>query len=490
MHNALHNGLARYLSPDQLEALRAARVGIAGAGGLGSNAALMLARSGVGNLVLVDDDVVDASNLTRQQYWPRHVGRPKVEALAELLLEKGYEQVSFKEKADVYIINTCAVTNTAGSKSRQKIHAAIALNPEALIAVVGCYAQTASEQLEQDANIDILLGSDGKSRLADMIEEGLRKKRPQKLIHDVRKVNVFEALPIHRFEHQTRAFLKIQDGCNQFCSYCIIPYARGPVRSLPLEEAVRQTEQLRREGYREVVFTGIELSSWGQDLKDGRSLIDLLEAVSQAAGEMRLRLGSLEPRTVTEDFCRRAARLPNLCPQFHLSMQSGCDATLRRMNRRYDTARFLRSVALLRQYFLRPAITTDLICGFPGETEEEFSQTLAFLRRCDFAQMHIFPYSIRPGTKAAEMEQVPGPVKEERAARASAVAAELHRAYLQGCVGQTYPVLFEQRKDGCAAGHAPNYMPVEVQTQEDYHNTVRHVKVTGVVNDILMGEVT
>ena len=171
-------------------------------------------------------------------------------------------------------------------------------------------------------------------------------------------------------------------------------------------------------------------------------------------------------------------------------MQSGCDATLRRMNRRYDTARFLRSVTLLRQYFPRPAITTDLICGFPGETEEEFSQTLAFLRRCDFAQMHIFPYSIRPGTKAAEMEQVPGPVKEERAARASAVAAELHRAYLQGCVGQTYPVLFEQRKDGCAVGHAPNYMPVELQTQEDYHNTVRHVKITGVVNDILMGEVT
>ena len=300
----------------------------------------------------------------------------------------------------------------------------------------------------------------------------------------------YEHLPAGGLEGRTRAMLKVEDGCVNFCTYCIIPYARGPVRSLPLEEAVRQTEQLRREGYREVVFTGIEISSWGQDFKDGRNLIDLLEAVSQAAGEMRLRLGSLEPRTVTEDFCRRAARLPNLCPQFHLSMQSGCDATLRRMNRRYDTARFLRSVTLLRQYFPRPAITTDLICGFPGETEEEFSQTLAFLRRCDFAQMHIFPYSIRPGTKAAEMEQVPGPVKEERAARAAAVAAELHRAYLQGCVGQTYPVLFEQRKDGCAAGHAPNYMPVEVQTQEDYHNTVRHVKITGVVNDILMGEVT
>ena len=285
--------------------------------------------------------------------------------------------------------------------------------------------------------------------------------------------------------------LKIEDGCVNFCSYCIIPYARGRVRSLPLEQCAHEAQALAEAGYQEIVLTGIEISSWGQELGDGLALIDVVEAICRAVpAHIRVRLGSLEPRTITPEFCRRAAALPNLCPHFHLSMQSGCDATLRRMNRRYDTARFLRSVTLLRQYFPRPAITTDLICGFPGETEEEFSQTLAFLRRCDFAQMHIFPYSIRPGTKAAEMEQVPGPVKEERAARASAVAAELHRAYLQGCVGQTYPVLFEQRKDGCAAGHAPNYMPVEVQTQEDYHNTVRHVKITGVVNDILMGEMT
>ena len=342
----------------------------------------------------------------------------------------------------------------------------------------------------KELGIDLIGGTGDRMEFLTLLEQAAEDHRSRVAVDEALRRRTFEVLPAGGMAARTRAMLKVEDGCVNFCTYCIIPYARGPVRSLPLEEAVRQTEQLRREGYREVVFTGIEISSWGQDFKDGRSLIDLLEAVSQAAGEMRLRLGSLEPRTVTEDFCRRAARLPNLCPQFHLSMQSGCDATLRRMNRRYDTARFLRSVTLLRQYFPRPAITTDLICGFPGETEEEFSQTLAFLRRCDFAQMHIFPYSIRPGTKAAEMEQVPGPVKEERAARASAVAAEQHRAYLQGCVGQTYPVLFEQRKDGCAAGHAPNYMPVEVQTQEDYHNTVRHVKITGVVNDILMGEVT
>ena len=417
------------------------------------------------------------------------VNQYESQAMEQALRARGHAVVPFAEEADAYIVNTCSVTAVSDQKSRQVIHGIQRKHPGAVVAVCGCYSQTHVDDVRK-LGVDLIAGTGDRTGFIRLLEETAAEKRRIEAIDQPFERRVFEVLPAGGLEGRTRAMLKVEDGCVNFCTYCIIPYARGPVRSLPLEDAVRQTEQLRREGYREVVFTGIEISSWGQDFKDGRSLIDLLEAVSQAAGEMRLRLGSLEPRTVTEDFCRRAARLPNLCPQFHLSMQSGCDATLRRMNRRYDTARFLRSVTLLRQYFPRPAITTDLICGFPGETEEEFSQTLAFLRRCDFAQMHIFPYSIRPGTKAAEMEQVPGPVKEERAARASAVAAELHRAYLQGCVGQTYPVLFEQRKDGCAAGHAPNYMPVEVQTQGDYHNTVRHVKITGVVNDILMGEVT
>ena len=247
-------------------------------------------------------------------------------------------------------------------------------------------------------------------------------------------------------------------------------------------------QKLAAEGYREIVVNGIEISSWGHDFKDGSSLIDLLEAVSAAAGDMRLRLGSLEPRTITEDFCRRAARLPNLCEQFHLSLQSGCDETLRRMNRRYDTARFAESVHLLRAYFDRPAITTDLITGFPGETEEEFAQTLDFIRACDFARMHIFPYSIRPGTKAAAMEQLPRAVKEERAARAAAVAEQMRQSYLAGCVGCTYPVLFEQPKDGRYAGHAPNYTDVEVDG-ENLHNEVRAVEITGVEGDILIGRI-
>ena len=417
------------------------------------------------------------------------VNQYETQAMEQELTRRGHTLVPFEDTADAYIINTCSVTAVSDKKSRQMIRRAKGRNPGAVVAACGCYVQTHTDEAES-LGIDLVGGTGERMKFLDLLEQAAADRRARVLVDEALRRRDFEVLPAGGQARRTRAMLKVEDGCVNFCTYCIIPYARGPVRSLPLEQAVAQTRRLREEGYREIVFTGIEISSWGHDFKDGSSLIDLLEAVSAAAGDMRLRLGSLEPRTITEDFCRRAARLPNLCEQFHLSLQSGCDETLRRMNRRYDTARFAESVHLLRAYFDRPAITTDLITGFPGETEEEFAQTLDFIRACDFARMHIFPYSIRPGTKAAEMEQIPGPVKEERAARAAAVAAELHRAYLQGCVGQTYPVLFEQRKDGCAAGHAPNYMPVEVQTQEDYHNTVRHVKITGVVNDILMGEVT
>ena len=287
-----------------------------------------------------------------------------------------------------------------------------------------------------------------------------------------KEVNVFEKKPL-------------RPGCRVGKVYGVVSGKGGVGKSMVTSQLA---VALRREGYREVVFTGIEISSWGQDLKDGRSLIDLLEAVSQAAGEMRLRLGSLEPRTVTEDFCRRAAALPNLCPQFHLSMQSGCDATLKRMNRKYDTARYLESVELLNRWFDRPAVTTDLITGFPEETEEEFAQTLDFIRKCRFAQMHIFPYSIRPGTPAAKMEQVPKAVKEERARRAAAVAEEMHRSYLEGCVGRTYPVLFEQPKNGKFFGHAPNYMEVLVVGAE-LHNALRTVRITDVDGEALLGEI-
>ena len=415
------------------------------------------------------------------------VNQYETQAMEQELVRRGHTLVPFDQRADAYIVNTCSVTAVSDKKSRQMLRRCRKLNPEAVVAACGCYVQTHAEEAA-GLDVDLVAGTGDRMAFLDLLEQVTREKQVT-LLDDALKRRTFEVLPAGGMAERTRAMLKVEDGCVNFCTYCIIPYARGPVRSLSKAEAVAQTEQLRQEGYRELVLTGIEISSWGHDLKNGETLIDLLEAVSAAAGDMRLRLGSLEPRTITEDFCRRAAALPNLCPHFHLSLQSGCDDTLKRMNRKYDTARFRQSVALLNRYFDRPAVTTDLICGFPEETEEEFAQTLAFIRDCGFAAMHIFPYSIRPGTKAAAMEQVPPAVKEERAARAAQVAEELHRAYLNGCVGQVYPVLFEQVKDGLSTGHAPNYMEVAMEG-DNLHNVVRNVKITGVENDILRGEFT
>ena len=415
------------------------------------------------------------------------VNQYETQAMEQELLRRGHTLVPAETEADGYIVNTCSVTAISDKKSRQMIRRCHKLNPNAVVAACGCYVQTHPEVVAA-LDVDLLAGTGDRMTFLDLFEQAAHEKEPVRLLDDALRRREFEVLPAGGMAERTRAMLKVEDGCVNFCTYCIIPYARGPVRSLPLATAVAQTEQLRREGYRELVLTGIEISSWGHDLKNGQSLIDLLEAVSAAAGDMRLRLGSLEPRTITEDFCRRAAALPNLCPHFHLSLQSGCDATLHRMNRRYDTARFRQSVDLLRRYFDHPAITTDVICGFPQETEEEFSATLAFLEECRFAAMHVFPYSIRPGTKAADMPQVPGPVKEERAARAGALAARLHRAYLEECVGRTYPVLFEQPVAGRYGGHAPNYMEVAVSGGEDLHNRVLPVRITGTDGEILWGE--
>ena len=415
------------------------------------------------------------------------VNQYETQAMEQELLRRGHTLVPAETEADGYIVNTCSVTAISDKKSRQMIRRCHKLNPNAVVAACGCYVQTHPEVVAA-LDVDLLAGTGDRMAFLDLFEQAAHEKEPVRLLNDALRRREFEVLPAGGMAERTRAMLKVEDGCVNFCTYCIIPYARGPVRSLPLATAVAQTEQLRREGYRELVLTGIEISSWGHDLKNGESLIDLLEAVSAAAGDMRLRLGSLEPRTITEDFCRRAAALPNLCPHFHLSLQSGCDATLRRMNRRYDTARFRQSVELLRRYFDHPAITTDVICGFPQETEEEFSATLAFLEECRFAAMHVFPYSIRPGTKAADMPQVPGPVKEERAARAGALAARLHRAYLEECVGRTYPVLFEQPAAGRYGGHAPNYMEVAVPGGENLHNQVLPVRITGTDGEILWGE--
>ena len=414
------------------------------------------------------------------------VNQYETQAMEQELRRRGHEVVLPSQEADAYVVNSCSVTAVSDQKSRQMLHRLRRQHPEAVLAVCGCYPQTHVEDVRQ-LDVDLIGGTGDRLGFLDLLEQEVQERGRLEAIDRSFERRVFEVLPAGGLENRTRAMLKVEDGCVNFCTYCIIPYARGPVRSLSLEQARQQAAQLKAEGYREIVLTGIEISSWGQDLKNGSSLIDLLEAVCEAAPGVRIRLGSLEPRTVTEDFCRRAAALPDLCPQFHLSLQSGCDATLRRMNRKYDTSRYAESVDLLHRFFDRPAVTTDLITGFPEETEEEFAQTLDFIRRCGFAQMHIFPYSIRPGTPAAKMRQVPKAVKEERARRAAAVAAELHQAYLEGCVGRTYEVLFEQPKDGLFSGHAPNYMEV-LAAGTELHNQVRRVRITGIQDGALLGE--
>ena len=410
------------------------------------------------------------------------------QSMEKMLRERGHDVVEFQDEADAYIINTCSVTAVSDQKSRQVIHRIQRQRPSAVVAVCGCYPQTHVEEARA-LGVDLVGGTGDRIGFLDLLEETAREKKYIESIDKSFERRVFEVLPAGGQSRRTRAMLKVEDGCVNFCSYCIIPYARGPVRSATIEVAASQAKQLKEEGYREMVITGIEISSWGKDFKNGQTLIDLLETIAKAAPGVRIRLGSLEPRTVTEDFCRRAAALPDLCPQFHLSLQSGCDETLKRMNRKYDTARYLESVELLNRYFDRPAITTDLITGFPEETEEEFEKTLAFIKECAFAQMHIFPYSIRPGTPAAKMKQNHKSVKEDRARRATAIAAAMHETYLNDCVGAVYPVLFEQEKGEWFAGHAPNYMEVMVKGGAELHNQVKSVRITHTDGQALYGEI-
>ena len=409
-------------------------------------------------------------------------------ALERELCRRGHALVPFEGAADAYIVNTCTVTAVSDKKSRQLIRQAQRRAPEAVVAVCSCYAQTAPEAVEA-LGVDLVAGTAGRMAFLDDLEALLsaRTGATRVTVDDSMTRRSFELLPAGGLEGRTRAMLKVEDGCVNFCAYCVIPYARGPVRSLPLKDAAAEAARLAGEDYRELVLTGIELSSWGRDLPGRPELAGLVEAVCRAAPGCRVWLGSLEPRTVTEAFCRRCAALPNLCPHFHLSLQSGCDATLKRMNRKYNTARYLQSAALLRAHFPRPGITADLIVGFPGETEAEFAATLAFLRRCGFSALHIFPYSRRFGTPAAEMpDQVPRQEKENRARRAAAAAADLERSWLEGWVGETLPVLFEEEKGGLLRGHAPNYTEVRAPGR-DLHNRVLPVEITGVAGTALTG---
>ena len=413
------------------------------------------------------------------------VNQYETQAMEQLLRQMGHEIGTFDEACDGYIINTCTVTGAADGKNRAVIRRARKRAPGAVIGVCGCYSQMDPDAVRA-LGADVLSGSGGREEFLQLMLQAARTRVGGERLDDALSRRTFERLPAGSLETRTRAMLKVQDGCSNFCTYCIIPYARGPVRSLPLEEAVAEAENLCAQGFREIVITGIEIASWGRDLPGKPPFCALVEALC-AAAPVRIRLGSLEPRVVDREFCEKLAKFDNLCPQFHLSLQSGSDTVLRRMNRKYDTARYYESVALLREFFPGCAITTDLIVGFPGETETEFAESLAFLEKCAFARVHVFPYSRRPGTPA---DRLPGQISRGEKARRSAAAIEtatrLADAYRQAMVGSVAPVLFEQMEKGLFAGHAPNYVKVYVRG-EDLHNEIRPVRIESVFADGVLG---
>ena len=411
----------------------------------------------------------------------------ETQAMERLLVAQGHTIGSFEEACDAYVINTCSVTAVADKKNRAVIRRCRRDNPEAVIGVCGCYSQHDAEAVRA-LGVDVIGGSGQRQQFIDMLLEAVGNKTKQEAVDIALRRREFEVLPAGGLEERTRAMLKVQDGCVNFCTYCIIPYTRGPIRSAPLELAVEQAKELEARGYREIVVTGIEIASWGADLPGKPEVTSLIEAVCSAVPKLRVRLGSLEPRIVTPDFCERLCKLPNLCPQFHLSMQSGCDTVLQRMKRKYDTARYYESVCLLNEYFPGCAVTTDMIVAFPGETEEEFEASLAFIRRCGFADMHIFPYSRRPGTPADKMPgQHNNATKEARSRAAIAVAEEMSRTYRENLVGKKLEVLFEEQDGAYFTGHAMNYVKVYAEG-ENLHNEIREVTVTGIYKDGVFAE--
>ena len=411
----------------------------------------------------------------------------ETEAMQEMLEKEGYEIVPFKEGADIYIINTCTVTNIADRKSRQMLHRARKMNPDAIVVAAGCYVQAQeNEHHELDSCIDIVIGNNKKQDLIQILDEYESKCKTEEVI-DINHTNEYENLNLSRTGEHTRAYIKVQDGCNQFCSYCIIPFARGRVRSRSLEDVVQEVTTLSENGYKEVVLTGIHLSSYGvafeeQEAGKKTDLLTLILAVHEIPGIERIRLGSLEPRIVTEEFAKTIAGLPKMCPHFHLSLQSGCDATLKRMNRRYTTDEYFEKCELLRKYFDHPALTTDVIVGFPGETEEEFEESKAFVDKVNFYETHIFKYSKREGTRAAVMEnQVPEQIKAERSAQLIELGAKKQEAYEKEMVGKDVEILVEEpaQIDGkeVQVGHTKEYIKVALESDENLQNQIVKMRI-------------
>jgi len=416
------------------------------------------------------------------------VNQYETQAMETLLQQHGHEPAAAGECADIVIVNTCAVTAEGGRKSRQTIRRLRDENPGCTLAVGGCYSQLSPDDVAE-LGASVIFGAADRAKLVEAAERAAATGETCRNIDEPFERREFEHLSAGAVSGRTRAMLKIQDGCVNFCSYCIIPYTRGRLRSLSLEAAEKDAAEMCAAGYKEIVLTGIEIASYGRDLKDRPTLADVIETVAMAAPGVNIRLGSIEPTVIDEDFCRRLAPLEYLCRHFHLSLQSGCDRTLKNMNRKYDTARFFEAVELLKRYFPGCALTADLISGFPGETEQDHADTLAFIRRCGFADMHIFPYSRRPGTVADKMEgQLENAVKNRRAHEAQAVAAEMKREYLESQIGQTLRVLFETEQDKLSVGHSDNYLLVGVEG-EGLRSIVKSVKIRAVSGDMLVGDV-
>ena len=414
----------------------------------------------------------------------------ETEAMQQLLEEAGYEIVSFHEKADVYIINTCSVTNIADRKSRQMLHRAKKQNPEAVVVAAGCYVQSAAEELKADLAVDVIIGNNKKQDLVPILEEYFKDRTDSSHVIEINETHEYERLSIHKIADHTRAFLKVQDGCNQFCSYCIIPYTRGRVRSRRPEEVVAEVRELAAAGYQEVVLTGIHLSSYGVDFKEeeNENLLSLIRQVHEVEGIRRIRLGSLEPRIITDDFAKALASMPKFCPHFHLSLQSGCDETLKRMNRHYTTEEYAAGCDILRRYFDNPAITTDVIVGFPGETEEEFEATKAFLERIGFYEMHIFKYSRRAGTRADRMpEQVTEQIKNVRSEALLLLEKQMSKAYRESFLGKKKTVLLEEKTEiegrAYMIGHTMEYVKAVVPYADDLKNKMTEGVLKEALND-------
>ena len=418
------------------------------------------------------------------------VNQYESEAIAELFAEKGYEIVGIDEEADVYVINTCTVTNFGDKKSRQLIRKVKRQNENAIVAVVGCYAQTAPKELMEIVGVNLVIGTKDRAQIVEMVEQYDRANGVENHVSDIMKERVFEPLSIQKLANRTRAYLKIQDGCSQYCSYCIIPYARGPIRSREPQEVVAEVKRLAENGFKEVVLTGIHVASYGKDRRD-TSLLDILKQVHEVEGIERIRFSSIEPNVVTEEFAQTMAALPKVCDHFHLSLQSGCDKTLKEMNRKYDTEKYRQAAATLRKYLPKVALTTDIIVGFPGETEEDFRESYAFAEEIGFAKIHVFPYSPKRGTPAAaRKDQLLNAVKSERSHTLIQLSDRMAADFLADAVGTDAEVLYERAVgEGIYEGHTTNYMKVHGRSETDLTNRIAKTHITRAEGEMLFGDV-